>query len=55
MRSHRVLHQVSGVGKAVPANEVFYLVQRILTGQRSVLEYLLDPFLAASRTALRER
>jgi adhesin transport system membrane fusion protein len=31
------------------------VVCNILTGQRSVLEYLLDPFLAASRTALRER
>jgi adhesin transport system membrane fusion protein len=31
------------------------VVCNILTGQRTVLEYLLDPFLAASRTALRER
>jgi adhesin transport system membrane fusion protein len=31
------------------------VVVNILTGQRTVLEYLLDPFLAASRTALRER
>lgn len=38
--------------RLVPGVQV---VANILTGQRSVLEYLLDPFLAASRTALRER